>query len=260
MTNLKSEQLAFYVEHCASVRRMIRRRVAADDRADVENKTWEDFFRHWDRNTSGRKPVGVLMTIAKRRAVDWHRLRTSANPAACVGEEALHRFVEDLSRDQSADRIGDAASVKVDLEAALAELTPEHSEPLRLLYFECLDPDTAAARLGIKRSTLYKRAKEAKKILAGSPHLAAEREDRWLNAAAFAFLGLLALGVVVGGPRVLEALAGGPPLSDVELAMTTGLAAVRQLVDYLRTAEGRRYSSAGMPDARNHASKKPRRF
>ena len=115
---------------------------------DLVQTTYAKTFAHWDRVRSADSPLAYARTVLLRSYLS-HRRKRSAHerPVDAVPETATAGGADDVRR--------------LDLLAALAELSPADRAVVVLRYWEDLSVAQAAAVLGLKETTVRARASRA---------------------------------------------------------------------------------------------------
>ena len=130
------------------------------DRHLAEDVVQETMFRAWkyrDRFSAEHGSVrGWLMKVAHNIAMDKLRMRRSRPPE--VSEDVMP---DSLVTEDHADAV--VTSLQVQL--ALARLSPGHREVVEKIYLDGYTAREAAARLGIPEGTAYSRSYYALRIL-----------------------------------------------------------------------------------------------
>ena len=126
---------------------------AEEDVRECVNDVFAEFyFKQKDFDPQKGTLKGWLARMAQRRAID--RWRTGRGHAADPLDEAAAAQPEGLSADE-----------KIDLEAALAQLSDQDAQLLRMKYFEGLNAKEIAARLDLPYETVKKRQQRSLKKL-----------------------------------------------------------------------------------------------
>jgi RNA polymerase sigma factor (sigma-70 family) len=134
--------------YAGMLRAYVARYVGDADRDDVVQHAFVDAWRSRGRYDPSRPLEAWLLSIARRRAIDFLRRR----PSGVVGLDALRGLAGDDGR-ETAERFAWAESVR----AALAELPEVQREVLVLAYFGGLSQTQVAAQVDAPVGTVKSR-------------------------------------------------------------------------------------------------------
>ncbi len=139
---------AFYDRHAATLLAYFQRRTAcAESAADLTAETFvAAFYSRRRYRDTGAPAISWLLGIARRLLVDWiEHERVQDRARRRLGME---RFELDDDALRRIEELADLAPVRARLDAALAELTPDSAEAVRLRVDAELPYAEVARRLG----------------------------------------------------------------------------------------------------------------
>lgn len=121
----------------------------------AEDLTQETFLRYFKRDPkiSQGSRIAYLYTIARNLCTDYYRLPKT------------EELTEESAAAAGAERPMDGLEASMDLKEAVLKLPVECQELLMLRYAQELSVSEAAQILGMSRFALYRREKEALKML-----------------------------------------------------------------------------------------------
>lgn len=159
-----------YLENQPTLLRFVARRVGGRGEAeDVCQETWRVFYVKYDEYVASYGHAArMLYPIARYRIGDfWRRQRGRAHEVA-IEREDLVGLADALCRSPDKHR---RADLRMDLERALAGLTPRQREAMYLRYVDDVAEEHAATLMGLSPNTVKKHLKEAKESLRAMPSL-----------------------------------------------------------------------------------------
>jgi RNA polymerase sigma factor (sigma-70 family) len=148
-------------EHTQLLRLLTRLGVPTGDTESVAHDVWSAFFIWLPDHQDHPSPVGVLYTIAKRRAVDYHRTNRSQPVEHSVLEALAAAVLPTLG----------LSDLRIDLERALTSLAPRERRALQLHYVNQHSVAATATLLGTGMDNTKKIIKRALKSLREHPSL-----------------------------------------------------------------------------------------
>lgn len=154
----------FFEAHRGGVLRFLTAKAGPDDGGEIFSQVFEEFFEWWPMNPEHPKPMATLYRIARCRLNDHFRRggRVLTLEAGDLAEIA--------ARGSCPDELADLIR-RVDLRAALAELTERERQALALRYLVDLPVRDCAEVLGVGIDNMKKILKTASGKLRQSPHM-----------------------------------------------------------------------------------------
>ena len=146
-----------YREHGPLVRAYVGRFVPRDEIEDVVQRVFFEVWRSRDRIDPERSLVAFILSIARKRSIDYLRRRRNT-----VVDVSTVRELVGTTGDELVDRLTRASEVR----RGLATLVSEQRETLELAFFEDLTQREIAERLGVPIGTVKARMARGLKKMA----------------------------------------------------------------------------------------------
>jgi RNA polymerase sigma-70 factor (ECF subfamily) len=141
---------ALLERHTQALRAFIARRVRGDTQAveDLTQLTLLHVVAYHDRQglPPGDQAVRLLYKIAERRVYDWYEQRSTRTKKTVLCPSDSELLADAVS---AVELLEETVTRRIDVERALARLTPPQQRALVLIYVDGLPYQTAAAVMGI---------------------------------------------------------------------------------------------------------------